>query len=218
MTTKIETNLTQLRADEITFTAFYNHTLTEWTSIAGRLMTRWSPPASIDGEDMVQEMLMRVPELIAAWSPDRGASLYRYVIFNAVAYAKRELHRHRCVSLHRPDAAPTRAPVPISSLPGTDEARTMDAVAEPAAPNQLVVEGVLDAMRLVQTDRERQVMVALIEAGTPGRGSFGSALYRMGTYDIAARRLIADGWPHNNTRASVARTARVFASRAASNG
>jgi hypothetical protein len=96
--------LHQLRAGQMTFTAFERATRADWTRLARMVHQRWPLPPAVGVEDVRQEMLLALVirkassqnrTLIEKWGPERGVSLARYCVWNAIVAACRWLHPQR---------------------------------------------------------------------------------------------------------------------------
>lgn len=203
----LENQCTRVLAKSITFGAFIHATRTEFARLAQALIRRWNPPAWVTTEDVVQDLHFGAWTTLFGkkpFNPARGVKLSRYVVFNAMSYAKRALHKARGAKLSgSADRNPSHIEKPLSAF-GTrgDEGdllleRLLDA--EPAAEQIMIMaetreEAIDRALRACTCAHERVAIIA-IEQGGDVDGA-GRVLYddfptrialRLGSEEHAAR-------------------------------
>jgi DNA-directed RNA polymerase specialized sigma24 family protein len=93
----LATWLKRLADHECDFTTFVRHTREDWERLANTLIRRWRA-GGVSVEDVVQDLLIAVEHFVPKFDSSRGKTLVAFVVFNACAAAKRELHRMRGVS------------------------------------------------------------------------------------------------------------------------
>ncbi|MDE2106022.1 MAG: hypothetical protein KGL39_52855 [Patescibacteria group bacterium] len=97
------------------FDEFYRKTLPQFTLLANHLLRRWSCPAGVEVDDVVQEMFLAVHKVLPKYDPSRGVALERYVIWNSCALAVKWIHTQRN-AFRRDDKSPGRYPVNETTL------------------------------------------------------------------------------------------------------
>jgi len=154
----------------LAFDAFVRTTDREFARMANYLLRRWVPPAWYAFDDVMQELTIGAWSYVYRWDATRGVSLARYVVFNAITAAKRELHRARGAKLSgSQDRNPSRFERPLSSFGLDDEG---DALAESILAEDALAERVLiarenrvtaigEAFASCQNETERAVIRAL---------------------------------------------------------
>lgn len=124
--------LMAVRAGRLTFDQFARQTSTRWRYLADQLLRHWSAPAAVDADDLCQELLIGAWAVLPRWQPARGASIDRFVIFNAMTSAKRWLHVQRGVKRSRtgphPDRVPSRHAIAVADLEVQTDADQGDAI------------------------------------------------------------------------------------------
>lgn len=95
----LESQLHAVRDGRIHFARFVESTRREFRAMAAYLLRRWSSPEWFGLEDAEQELYLGVWKYVWSYDARRGASLARYVIFNAMGDAKRRLHVARGVPI-----------------------------------------------------------------------------------------------------------------------
>lgn len=203
----LELMLSRVRDGEIDFGAFVAHTRTEFRGMALFLMRKWKTPEWFIVDDVEQELYLGAWRCIWKYDADRGrkkgVTFARYIVFNAMAYAKREMHRARGVTVHgNPDKKRSCIETPASFLgdDGEDEALIASILAEgPRAEDEIVehetrVRSATQALRACTTEKERYAVLAIREAGSVDEA--GRLLYndtdhritlRLGSEDQAER-------------------------------
>jgi len=157
--TEMQTVLERLRDGEISFREFEKQTRPRWESYAWSLVRRWAPPPSMSIDDVVQELLLAAWWVLPSFDPHAGPSLRRYVVYNAMALAKRAIHSER-KALRLSDKSPSR-----------------HAICDPVAIEQAMVEAEQEfvvgrrqlAGHLAQacTPRERAIFDMLLQTACP---------------------------------------------------
>jgi hypothetical protein len=182
--TNLERQLTQLVDGRITFTAFRNATRREYEKMATYLMRRWIPPSWCVLEDVVQELYLGTWIWTWEWQDFRGPSLSRFVVFNAMAHAKRALHKARGAKLSgSQDRNPSHIERPLSSygVDGEGDAMAELLLAEDAIAETKLVQveerkaSVAVVLGACETTSERIAILAIAEAGDVDGG--GALLY-----------------------------------------
>jgi DNA-directed RNA polymerase specialized sigma24 family protein len=178
VTKNLEKQCEQVLAGRITFTAFFRATHAEFTRMANYLLRRWVAPIFQSAEDIVQELYLGAHGAMFGdkpWDPSRGVSLTRYVVYNAMAYAKRKLHKARGAKLSgSADRNPSCFEIPFSLL-GAD-ATFADYFGDHLAsdtpdPEHLIEraqekrDSIARALAACETPRERIAIIALEEGG-----------------------------------------------------
>lgn len=191
-TTNMRRNLELLLDGRIDFGAFARATRTEYERMAAYLTRRWVPPAWCSDEDIVQELLvgtwLRVWDFDQAWAKRKGVDLVKFAVYNAMAHAKRKLHKARGAKLSgTADKNPSRLERPFDPMPAQSEGGSSwdEHVVgllreEPAAERDLIAAeeraaAVEEVLRACATPRERQVVMAIVRAGDVDGG--GALLY-----------------------------------------
>jgi hypothetical protein len=175
------------------FTRFWRDTLEDWTRLAADVLRRWRLPESRgEVEDMRQELAIGALKAFRRFAPGHGVDLPAYVLWNALAYAKKRLHKLRGAKLSGNSGKhPSRIEVTFGALrannpgeEGTHEA-VVDAVmhargmsVEPAQGERIEREERREEVRQVCDNGVESGLVEVIFDG------FG--------LDVAARRLYED--------------------------
>lgn len=181
----------------ITYGAFVTATREIFERLACRLIRHWTPPAWVTAEDLVQELYLGAWTHVWHYEPilSNGTTLERFVIYNAMSQAKRELHRARGAKLSGcADKNPSNMELPISSIGMT--AAESDALAEallavePEAETEMVQAeerqaAIARALDACVTKKEHTAMLAIVEAGDIDGGAI--MLYRDFDTRIALR-------------------------------
>ena len=197
--------LTRTRAGEIDFGDFVAGTRAEFRGMALHLMRKWKSPEWFIVDDVEQELYLGAWKYL--WKYDarnpQGVTFVRYIVYNAMACAKRELHKARGVPVHgSPDKKRSQFETPASFLgeDGEGEALIASLLAEgPRAEEELIEaetrkRAAREALRLCTTTKERYAVLAIREAGSIGDA--GRLLYddvdhritlRLGSEDQAER-------------------------------
>lgn len=126
-TTRFAQALTGLRDGSIGWGGFLDRSAQDFRRLAQHLVSRWDVPPAVGVEDVEQELRIGVHRHVGRWDPERGPSLKGFVVFNAVADAKRWLHQQRG-SLRRSDSSTSRYPLSATALAreGDAEAPTIE--------------------------------------------------------------------------------------------
>lgn len=153
----------------VSFEEFTRATRPAWERLARMVMRRWVQPVWVSVEDVTQDLLAAVWECIWGWDP-KGASIDRYVVFNAVSAAKRRAHRARGAPLHgsRSDMAPSRVERSLSSFDEEFESALLqELVTEPEQEAWVAArERVAGVWKVCETLDEVIVFGALLETGS----------------------------------------------------
>lgn len=170
--------LHQVRDGYATFDDLMRETSSDFRSLALYLMRRWTPPAWATTEDFVQELYLGAWGAIWRWEPNRSSmTLRKYVTYNAVAAAKRELHRARGAGVSgSPDKRPSHIETPID-MHEDMRARTLS---EPAEQ---------EARLLIQEERAEALAYALEVCESEGEREILKAIGRTGSVTTAAKVL-----------------------------
>lgn len=158
--------LERLRAGTLTPDLFFAQTRGEWERIATRLVGRWSVPAGVELQDVVQELMMAAWRMAPAYDESRGSSFDRYVIFNAIDKAKKWMHAQRA-ALRRDDRSPSRHPVRFRLQEGQDLQAVMDGCLAPSLPATEAVELRMAVAKGATTSRprDRYILATVLELG-----------------------------------------------------
>jgi DNA-directed RNA polymerase specialized sigma24 family protein len=205
----------------ITYSHFARATRREFERMAMYLTRRWAPPAWYLLDDVVQELLVAAWMAIWEWSPTRGPTLARYVVFNAMSGAKRALHKARGAKLSgSSDKNPSRFERPLSSfgIDGEGDALAEAMLAEDAVAEQRMIDheeetenrdrALTVALAACRSEVERRVIQAIAATGDLEGG--GESFY--GSVDNRIKlRLVSE----EHATKFVTRTARAVLSREA---
>jgi hypothetical protein len=160
-----EEALVELRAGNIGFTAFVRETRDRWRSLALGLMRHWRVPEWVSVEDVEQELLMAASRFVWEYTPGRGPTLSRYVVWNSVDKAKKRMHKLRGASLRgNPDSNPGHIDVPLARW-GDDADRFVDNVLNAPAMQEAYAARVAAKERMqarCTTVREKLVVEVLV--------------------------------------------------------
>lgn len=192
----LEEMLVLVRDKRIDFGTFVKNTKTEFLRLAANLLRRWRSPEWFTAEDVQQELLVGAWKYI--WKFDvkrsKGMSLSRYVVYNAMAHAKTQLHKARGVTISgSPDRKVSKIETPLTFFGDDGEGYNLieSILAEtPKAEDALADEqerkaAVTKALKACETPRERYVVLAIREAGS--LDAAGSLLYDDFEHRIALR-------------------------------
>lgn len=196
----MKAELMAVRAGRLTFDQFARQTSTRWRYLAEQLLRHWSAPAAVDADDLCQELLIGAWAVLPRWQPARGASIDRFVVFNAMTTAKRWLHVQRGVKRTRVGPHPDRVP-----------SRHAIAVADPEVQTDADQTDIIDAKR-----RHAAAMMRIGSLPSDRDRICASLVARTGSIDRAADLLWSDqdmrrrcGFQsHSQTRRQVYRATR----------
>lgn len=143
-----------------------------WDRLSALVCRSWRLPPWVSQDDVRQDLLLRAHRAIADYDPARGVVLKKYVVWNAINYAKKRAHKARGSYRHRgADSAPSRHELAISGFarPGDEEGGAdmfLDSIAIPARQDLVVeVRELLDALaRACRTESEHMTVRALVDA------------------------------------------------------
>lgn len=199
--TNLEKQLALVLDGRITYGAFVSTTRREFTAMACFLARRWIPPTWMVPDDIAQELYLGAWLAIWGYDPTRGKKLGEYVVYNAMSYAKRALHKARGAKLSgSADRNPSNIERPLASFGDDGEALAEMLLAQEPAAEQVMIdaehrsESVERALQACETSRERVAILAISEAGDVDSG--GRLLYddldtrialRLGSEEHAAR-------------------------------
>jgi DNA-directed RNA polymerase specialized sigma24 family protein len=99
--------LKALREGRLPFATFATATAADWRRLALHLMGRWDPGPAVDVEDVEQELRLGAWLAVGRWDPARGATIGRFVVYQACDRAKRFIHRQRRANRQK-DRSPPR--------------------------------------------------------------------------------------------------------------
>ena len=118
------------------FTKFWLTTLEDWTRLAADLLRRWKLPEHRgEVEDMRQELAIGALKALRRYAPHHGVDLPAFVVWNALAAAKKKLHKLRGAVLSGNSGKnPNRIEVVFGSLRVSTEREdsTVDAAVDAA--------------------------------------------------------------------------------------
>jgi DNA-directed RNA polymerase specialized sigma24 family protein len=182
VSTRLEKMLRLVRDREIGFGDFVAATRSDYRAMARYLLRRWATPEWLREEDVEQELYLETWRIVWKYDPARlGAGgkpvrLKSFVVFGAMAAAKRAMHRARGVSLNgSPDRKASRFETPLSQVgreEGDGESLMAQLLAElPRAEEELgAVEetrhAATEALAVCETKQERFAVLAIREAGS----------------------------------------------------
>lgn len=177
MSAKLERALVALRDSEIDFGEFVRQTRGDYHAMALHLMRKWQTPAWLVVDDVEQELYLGTWRFV--WKHDATrAGIVRFVVFNAMAAAKRAMHKSRGVSIHgNPDKVKSQHELTLSQLgdDGTGDALlALLALLEDASPpvedvvasTQHTKQTATRALAHAKTKNERYAILAIREAGS----------------------------------------------------
>jgi len=102
---------------EADFSCFVRETMRDWERLAESLFARWAMPAGVEAIDIRQEMLTAAWKSAKKYAPDRGVTARRFLVWSAMAHAKRGMRMQR----QAPKSNPAEARFPlIASMPTED--------------------------------------------------------------------------------------------------
>ena len=82
------------------FSKLWSETQEDWTSLAADSLRRWKVPEHRGAvEDMRQELAIGALKALRRYCPGRGPTMPEYLVWNAMAYAKKRLHKMRGAKL-----------------------------------------------------------------------------------------------------------------------
>lgn len=213
---RVQSNLEEMLVlvydKRIDFGTFVMRTKTEFLKLAAGLMRRWRAPEWHNIEDVQQDLLFGAWKHV--WKFDvkkaKGKSISWFVVFNACAYAKTQLHKARGVTISgSPDRKISRIETPLSffGVDGEGAALLDSILAEtPRAEEALIEEkdrrlAVTRALKACETPRERYAVLAIRESGS--LDAAGRLLYDDFKHRIALRlpsQEHADRFVHRQAR------------------
>ena len=85
----------KMRSGEISVERFFAETESDFARLAEALMRRFDLPASVGVEDVAQELRILTMKKIAAWKPEGGVNLSKFVFFAANEKTRTWLNRQR---------------------------------------------------------------------------------------------------------------------------
>lgn len=118
-----------LRDGDISFDEFFRRSKPYWLDKARKLMRRRQLPVAIDIEDVLQDLS------VAAWkfalnydsNNKAGASFKRYIVWNAIDKANKEINIQRN-SYERTNTGPSRFPTSISTMSESEDSDWIDSL------------------------------------------------------------------------------------------
>ncbi len=182
----LERMLVLVRDKRIDFGTFVTNTRREFYKLAFSLRRRWRSPEWFTVEDVQQELTFGAWKYIWEFDQKRakGKSISWYVIFNAMAHAKTQLHKARGVTISgSPDRKVSQIEKPLTFFGDNGEGDNLleSILAEtPRAEDALIEEherrlAVTRALKVCQTPRERFAVLAIRQSG--GLDAAGGLLY-----------------------------------------
>lgn len=188
MVTTFEIAVQELHDGRCTFDEFARATRGRWQALARYIMRRWRLPPWVSPEDIVQELLLGAWRSIWKYEANRGGSLARYVLWNAVDYAKKRAHKIRGANLHgNADASPSRFEVTLAKRDGDDNEWWSNLLrAEPEQEENLVRKEEWEHERGAELDR------ALAACKSPVEAYIVTALAASDSVQTAADQLYSD--------------------------
>lgn len=178
MASNLEDMLSAVKAGEIDFNEFVSSTRREFRAMAAHLMRRWSSPEWFTPDDLEQELYLGAWDYVWRFEPLYGTTLVRFVVYNAMSQAKRELHLARGVTISgSPDRKKSQFETPLSFFGpnGEGEALMESILGEPTQWDSLTDEAliadqerrraIMAALTACETTEERFAVLAIREAG-----------------------------------------------------
>lgn len=182
----LERQLVALRAKKTTFDKFVHATRVDYERMALYLLRRWNTPSWYSTEDVEQELYMGTWKHIGSYQPGRGPSLKSFVVFNAMAWAKRQLHKARGAKsgvdekgekLTSPDFIPSNFEATFSSGIFGSTAALMQANLDAVFQEEAVAEAALiehesrtialqKAIEACENPKEEAAFLAIRDAGS----------------------------------------------------
>jgi hypothetical protein len=200
----MDRSLMAYREGRTTFGELMRATRKRWERLALGVIRRWRPPAWFTKEDAVQEMLAAVDVLVWDWLPEKGASISKFVTWNAVNETKYAVHAARGVSLHgSPDKVKSVIERPMSSFRRQYEDGDEDAIESVLAEAGFVTQAAHEE-RVEQRERVQRALAAC--DSIPEMVSI-REIERAGTIEGGARAI----WADRNKRALCRVTSEVKA-------
>lgn len=182
----LEKQLASVLAGRIGYDGFVRATQREFNALAGSLMRRWRTPAWHTPEDVVQDLYLGAWILLQVkkFDPTRGVTLARWVVYNAMSFAKREIHKARGAKLSgSADRNPSNYEKPLTEFGEHGDAIAEAILAEEPAAEQLMIE---------KQERDESVRTVL-RACASGRERIAvRAIHLEGDVESAARMLYED--------------------------
>ena len=151
-----------LRDGRLTAHVFFTKTRAVWERLARYLLRRWRVPAWYSEEEVMQELMLAGYHFVWKYDPERskGRTIARYVTWNALDKAKKEIHVVRQARLSGDaDCNPSRIDRLFSTYEVPPEPQ-IEATQEEGIERQ---EAVAEAANQFATARERMVVQALAE-------------------------------------------------------
>lgn len=179
----LEDQLVLVRDGQIDFGEFVARTRREFRAMAMNLTRRWAPPEWFTLSDLEQELYLGAWKYVWRHDPARGVSLSRFVVFNAMAAGKTQLHKARGVTISgSPDRKTSNIEAPVSSFNsaknldigkdcGIDFMEMIVDDTQPHAEEILVdevvrKETVAQVLRACESKQERCTVLAIRDAGS----------------------------------------------------
>lgn len=163
--------LRELHDGRMTMADFFRQTDGAWRRMARYLLRRWSCPAWVDEDEVVQELQLGATLSVWCYSEylARGKTLAEYVEWNAIDYAKKRLHQMRGAKRSgNADAHPSRFETPLSCYSSWE---WVEGLARIDAPQHRALE-IKEAIERVCTSvRERHAIEAFLSQGDVVRGA-----------------------------------------------
>lgn len=167
-----------MRDGQITFEQFVDKTRKDFFLLASRLLQRWSSPPWFSVDDAEQELYLGAWNYIwrfeDAKGEAKGVTIERYVVFNAMSQAKRELHRARGVALGgSPDRKISNFEATLSSIGEEgDGDRLLSLLYDPPIAEETIIEhqekkrATKKMLKVCETVEESVVVLAIKKAGS----------------------------------------------------
>ncbi len=106
------------------FGVFATATQVDWENLAGSILRRYKVGPDVDIEDVKQELLTACYKYMADFDATRGTQFADFLVFQAMARAKKWVHRARGANLHNPDKNKSRLPIKLEDLLMTDDGQS----------------------------------------------------------------------------------------------
>ncbi len=120
---QFEQALLQLRAGQLTYREFLALTSTRWQALASLIARKWRMPGWTSLKDIEQWLHAGAYKAVWKWDPIYKVSIVRYVTYNAMDLAKKEMHKCRGAAYggRGVDFNPSRLEIPFSTYERDDD-------------------------------------------------------------------------------------------------
>lgn len=149
---------------------FLRRTRRYWQHVAAYLFAHWQRrlPAWVEAADVEQEIMQLGLKFVSKWTAARGSEIGRYVTWNAIHRAQRQLDAWRGASTHGSSGKnPSRSEIAFTRAFGPDVDPFARLGAEPAGQDDALARRAVleDALLACETGAEAVALQALWAAG-----------------------------------------------------